>query len=276
MRYLEVGGYYKTPQFPIWVVGSTSHFTVLFGDANCLKESKSDILLERVRRAFKAMDGGEENGFIRTGQLKDFLQRIDLLDKIGPHGVATLSATMEVPGADIILWEELWKRVSRLMTGASLEAILEWDGSPLPKGNRSNPQASSTTSSTPSQPISDEDYARRLHAEWNGQNPQSAAPTVPTETPQSTKQPGMETFGQTFQLYHYNGLRGGFMKPFRVTRLTADEAIGASVSLGTSSNSTGGGGGLAMPSEGGLEDVLRTKWPSCKINWLNTGPPSID
>lgn len=26
----QVGSFYKIPQFPIWVVGSTSHFTVLF------------------------------------------------------------------------------------------------------------------------------------------------------------------------------------------------------------------------------------------------------
>ncbi len=32
LRYLEVGGNYKSPVFPIWVVGSTSHFSVLFGD----------------------------------------------------------------------------------------------------------------------------------------------------------------------------------------------------------------------------------------------------
>ncbi|KAL7540516.1 hypothetical protein ACHAWF_006700 [Thalassiosira exigua] len=32
LRYCEVGGYYKGPRFPIWVVGSASHFSVLFGD----------------------------------------------------------------------------------------------------------------------------------------------------------------------------------------------------------------------------------------------------
>ncbi len=32
LRYCEVGGYYKSPLFPIWVVGSTSHFSVMFGD----------------------------------------------------------------------------------------------------------------------------------------------------------------------------------------------------------------------------------------------------
>jgi hypothetical protein len=27
---------------------------------------------------------------------------------------------------------------------------------------------------------------------------------------------------------------------------------------------------------GDLEDVVRTKWPSCMINWLGKPPPYID
>jgi hypothetical protein len=90
LRYCEVGGYYKSPTFPIWIVGSTSHFSVLFGDEvrhihtqrwrgdvsscivlithyfvcclsipmqQCLVESKSDILLEKCRRAFQKVEG---------------------------------------------------------------------------------------------------------------------------------------------------------------------------------------------------------------------------
>ena len=79
-----------------------------------------------------------------------------------------------------------------------------------------------------------------------------------------------ETYGDEFQLYHYNGLRGGTMRPFRVTRLSADEAIGASVALGSTQHSS-------VRYGGDLEDVLRCKWPSCKINWLGErSPPSID
>ncbi len=83
LRYCEVGGYYKSPLFPIWIVGSTSHFTVLFGDEvrhdrrgaspnsgaffslhyfslpkQCLVESNSDLLLEKCRRAFQKVEGG--------------------------------------------------------------------------------------------------------------------------------------------------------------------------------------------------------------------------
>ena len=130
MRYLEVGGYYKTPEYPIWVVGSTSHFTVMFGDATCLQESASDILLEKVRRAFKSMEGGEENGFLQVAQLADFFQKLELT--LTEHQIQTLGATMEVHGAGIVLWEDLWKRTSRLLTGASLESVLEWHENPAP------------------------------------------------------------------------------------------------------------------------------------------------
>lgn len=78
-----------------------------------------------------------------------------------------------------------------------------------------------------------------------------------------------ETFGNSFRLFHYNGMRGGSLTPFRVTRLTAEEAVGASVPL----TNAGGNKGAAT---GDLEDVLRTKWPSCDIDWMGASSPSID
>ena len=125
LRYCEVGGYYKNPRFPIWVVGSTSHFTVLFGDASCLKESKSDALLEQCRRAFKEVDG-IDNGFISRLDLPKVYDSLKL-DIGGEHALQTLAATLEVSGADIILWDDFWKATSRLMTGASLESVLQGD-----------------------------------------------------------------------------------------------------------------------------------------------------
>jgi hypothetical protein len=323
MRYLEVGGYYKRPMFPIWVVGSSSHFTVMFGDVAALEESASDALLEKARRAFKGMgDGAEENGFIQTTQLGEYLDALGL--KLPDHGIQTLAASMEAFGAGIILWEELWKRTSRLMTGALLESVLQGssDDSSLFStisqeeeqqqlqhhldgsiGVLPPPQVSIATTTTTSSSglLTDEELARRLQAEWNGEvldlieNTNSIAGTEPgnnTELQsnrssvaaaaaatswgqsQSQSQLQAEEYGRTFQLYHYNGLRGGNFTTFQVTRLSANEAIGASVSLGGSSqtsyaivDSFGGGG---------LEDVLRTKWPSCKIDWIGSPPPSID
>jgi ubiquitin carboxyl-terminal hydrolase MINDY-3/4 len=437
MRYLEVGGYFKTPRYPIWVVGSTSHFTVMFGDADCLQESQSDILLEKCRRAFKAIDGGEENGFIPTQALGGFLKSLDL--DIPEHGVQTLAATIEMHGAGIILWDALWKHTSRLMTGATLEAVLQStdpqnhslsggiisttnDIDPLPLlltpfgeadddldrkpsassigigpleslleadedmnlnsssgGGAAAAAAAASPMDVDAYPVlSDEELARKLQEEWNAElsgvgvsthnslaavrgsptpstwsntanddmnisgftlspNPLIAAEgegTSTTDPPTSgnatstsatttstfsnlspshsftepnninmlgasqnhhvasaaaTSSSSISTigggnlqnlephameherYGRTFQLYHYNGLRGGALKPFRVTRLSPEEAVGASISLLGSTPST-----AAHNGNGDLEDVIRTKWPSCMINWLGGPPPSID
>jgi hypothetical protein len=380
LRYCEVGGYYKSPKFPVWVVGSTSHFTVLFGDASCLKESKSDILLEKCRRAFKAVEGGDENGFIATTSLDKVLKSLDL-NVGGDHAVQTLAAALEVSGAGIILWDDFWKATSRLLTGASLESVVHGDsdeggkneggppttvltheedrnqttaerdaaiaqqlaaqwGSVSSEGHAgsvsSEGHASGLPPARPLSPmevdpsVSDEELARRLQAQWDAEisgptstaasaggspasssqwkdttpifsdddnNTQNAvADDVTTLTvfdyskvstssngsnrgtldrveEEEPSKPNFETFGESFRLYHYNGLRGGTLTPFRVTRLTPEEAVGASIALNRgNSNSASHGGG----SSGDLEDIVRTKWPSCVINWLGKAPPYVD
>jgi len=284
MRYLEVGGFYKSPRFPVWVIGSTSHFSVMFGDASALKESASDALLEKVRRAFKRMEGGaEENGFIQTNQLGDFLKSMDL-NSVSDHEAQTLAAFMDRYGAGIILWEDLWKRTSRLLTGASIESILDGTDETNNIAKKNSNTMTSESSNTNNIPLSDEELARKLQAEWNDEIEVLPGPSLvntfdsgPTGSATSAvganhSSTPTETFGHTFPLYHYNGLRGGNLKAFRVTRLSADEAIGASISLGVSSQASHSIGGFG----GGLDAVLGTKWPSCKVDWLNGLPPSID
>lgn len=347
LRYCEVGGFYKNPRFPIWVIGSTSHFTVLFGDVSCLKESKSDELLERCRRAFKEVDGAE-NGFISRIDLPK-VYRILQLDIGGEHAMQTLAASLEVSGADIILWDDFWKATSRLATGASLQTVLEQQGDNLPPSPKaiqttvdgllslkeSTPVAPSATiesdeemakrlaaewggggeisgparAASPVVAMSDEEYARKLQAEWDAAGSGAASVVAVSGSPprddDMTTQQGLssddvttesieddqkmsptsnnntnetvsnvvavrptdfETFGDSFPLYHYNGLRGGTLTPFRVTRLSAEEAVGSSIALG----------GQAAGAGGDLEDVIRTKWPSSLMNWLEKSPPYID
>jgi len=182
LRYCEVGGYYKSPLFPIWVVGSTSHFSVLFGDERCLKESKSDILLEKIRRAFKKVEGGGENGFILVDKLGDVLDELDLRTNVGgDSGVQTLQAYLEVSGAGIILWDDFWKASSRLMTGSSLEMVMSSqddfmldgddgnDGPPLlitQFGQDDDEDDRKMPATTTPAPQSDEELAKKLAAEW--------------------------------------------------------------------------------------------------------------
>ena len=393
MRYCEVGGYYKMPLYPIWVVGSQSHFTVLFGDLASLKESKSDMLLDECRRAFKSVEGGEENGFIQTDQLPIVLKRLNIRiggvdDSDESARTQTLAAALEVTGASIILWDDFWKAASRLLTGASLEAVLHSgndvdvsssvivEGSDQPPPLLTNfaansdhqvkPEARRPTavSANASHVESDEEMARRLAVEWDNEgvsgmmalsnaaevhnsglrnismeidqpsgsmgdeelarylqeqydsenaadtafsgdgasiaamsgspfpmlsdiDESNSVPATPTHTlfsdvdedvkpaaklSKSSESLPFEQYGDSFSLYHYNGLRGGVLTPFRITRLTAEEAVGASIALNKATGASSHGSNGSQD----LEDVVRTKWPSCSINWLGKTPPFID
>lgn len=385
MRYCEVGGYYKSPIFPIWVVGSTSHFTVLFGDAGALKESQSDRLLDECRRAFKAVERGEENGFIPTDKLRTVLQALDInlggAESEQASRIQTLGASLEVSGANIILWDDFWKAASRLMTGATLETVLQGDeGSanpivigggidddddeppPLLTNYAENDTATIRPTALGPGVETDEEMARRLGAEWGSYTAESGAgadsgglnalSTVasamdvdlpaensntmtdeemarklqeqfnaensgggggissassvtavrgspipfdsgaslglnkveeeeeedakpaakPSSSPvASSSNMSFEQFGDSFLLHHYNGLRGGVLTQFRITRLSAEEAVGSSIALTRGGGSSHGGSGSQD-----LEDVVRTKWPSCTVNWLGKQPPYID
>ena len=49
-----MGEFYKTPHFPIWVIGSSSHYTILFcPDPRIVQDSEEEALYKRAQRAFK-------------------------------------------------------------------------------------------------------------------------------------------------------------------------------------------------------------------------------
>ena len=360
LRYLTVGSYYKTAKFPIWVIGSTSHFTVLFGDESSTLESKSDLLLETCRRAFQKVDGGSENGFIAVDKLGLVLRELDLKSD-DDAWLSSLQAYLEVAGAGIILWDDFWRACSRLMTGASLEMIMQVDinnknnadnGPPLlitqfgkepmtsvrdsthqsdeeyarklaeEWGSFPNQRDEMPTEITNPGTKSDEDYARELQATWDaeftaaGQQSTGESDTLsnvattddiatldsdddnfpPTSIVQIEEKPEkgtdetsstavkdasniekpweneleLEMHGHSFSLCHYNGLHNGTLTHFKLTRLSPIEAVGASISL----SSKGGNGHRTGGYD--LEDVVRTKWPSCQLNWFGNRPPSID
>lgn len=77
LRYCEVGWFLKCPQFPIWVLGSETHLTVLFSKekALCTPETREAA----ARRIFKSFDP-EGNNFISSVLLGDVLKSLELFD----------------------------------------------------------------------------------------------------------------------------------------------------------------------------------------------------
>lgn len=243
LRYCSVGHFYKSPKNPVWLIGSTSHFSVLFGTEESLKESKSDLLLDQCRRAFKSVEGAEENGFIPVTELEYVLKQLDLDLK---EGYGTLAASLEMSGAGIILWNDFWKKVSRLKTGASLGNVVQ----------------------------DDEEFARQLQAQFESElNGTQSAPQAAMATAISQRNGlNFETYSDhAFQLYHYNGMRGGELTSVTVTRMSSEEAVGADATLVDSSAGMLGNSGASDD----LESVIRTKYPSCMFDWGGRQPPSL-
>lgn len=314
LRYCQVGSFYKSPVFPIWVIGSTSHFTVIFGDEKAVWESKSDRLLEECRRAFKAVEVGDDCGFIAADKLSAVLQMLDLQVQGAEEVIAS---SIEVPGAGIILWQDFWRVVSQLLAGSSVESVLNSDwghGRSNEKAEGTNKDIANSTmpplipfsqqtavpsnhnflteSATEIEHLSDEALARKLQAEWDAEYDESGAsdraasgsPLTLTDDEWATKPAASsENLGDTllhksseqdidsFILYHYNGLRGGKLVSFCITRLHPEEAVGGSVAINHTSSGIHAGG------HGGLGDIIRTRWPTCTINWIGqTSMPEID
>ena len=125
LRYCQVGNFYKVPLFPVWVVGSSSHFTVLFAiDRSVNEETESEKLLSLAQRAFKSADP-EENGFILAEKLKEVLDVLKY-DEISDNEVelARLRGHLQIDGG-IILWSSFWENVSRLITKqTTLDALI--------------------------------------------------------------------------------------------------------------------------------------------------------
>jgi len=151
---------------------------------------------------------------------------------------------------------------------------------------------------------SDEDFARELQAQWNSDfddmppleradnigkdatgkeeakpdlKPSSsdkkmeddakkpAATPVPTLTTAQSDDGG----GGSFDMYHYNGLRGGALTAFRVIKPKSLDAVGSSISMSSH-------GGTASRDGGDLEDVVRTRWRNCNFDWMGRRAPYID
>ena len=126
LRYCQAGDFYKVPLYPIWVVGSSSHFTVLFAlDRGVNVETESEKLLSLAQRAFKSADP-EENGFIDADKLKQVLEVLKF-DEICNDDLelARLRGHLQIDGG-IILWSSFWENVSGLISRqTTLDALID-------------------------------------------------------------------------------------------------------------------------------------------------------
>lgn len=104
LRYCEVGWYLKNPEFPVWLLGSETHLTVLFSIERTLVSVESPEAA--ARRIFNTFDT-DGCGFISSSLLGDLLAALELVsepeyvkimvDKMDPEelSIITLNCFME-------------------------------------------------------------------------------------------------------------------------------------------------------------------------------------
>ncbi|KAK3142641.1 hypothetical protein QOZ80_4BG0349310 [Eleusine coracana subsp. coracana] len=103
----KVGQYLKCPKWPIWVVGSESHYTVVFAlNPNVQEENELEERESKIRRAFDAQDQSGGGGFITVEGFQQVLRDTDInfpSDKLE-----------DLCNAGIIVWSEFWQALLQL------------------------------------------------------------------------------------------------------------------------------------------------------------------
>uniref|UniRef100_A0A0D6QZU1 ubiquitinyl hydrolase 1 n=1 Tax=Araucaria cunninghamii TaxID=56994 RepID=A0A0D6QZU1_ARACU len=107
LNFCKVGQYLKHPRWPIWVVGSESHYTVLFAlDTDVQKENELEDRQSQIRKAFDAHDQSGGGGFISSDALQQLLRDMNI--NMPRDKFESLCST------DYVVWNEFWQVLMQL------------------------------------------------------------------------------------------------------------------------------------------------------------------
>jgi hypothetical protein len=244
LRYSKVGSYYKVPHTPIWVVGSSSHYSVLFArDVRIGQLSQSDSKMEKAHIAFTQLDP-HENGFIPITSLPGLLTTLGVL-----QSAQSIQKQVDPDNMGIVLWQSLAAFLLSLDAAAS------------------NSQSSSVASSSGPWVCAvctfmNQNASRSVCEICNSPRPQAPPPSSSSSS-SSAADGKEEEHPKKFTLDHFNGLDGpgptvARMVPCQVMLLESG-----------SLNSQG------QMQKRGLREVIHTKWPDSLITYPEGGDPKI-
>ncbi|KAJ4964781.1 hypothetical protein NE237_016630 [Protea cynaroides] len=107
LNFCKVGQHLKCPKWPIWVVGSESHYTVLFAlDTHVQEENELEERESQIRKAFDAQDQSDGGGFISVEGLHQVLRETNInlpTEKLN-----------HLCSSGFIVWSEFWQLLLEL------------------------------------------------------------------------------------------------------------------------------------------------------------------
>lgn len=106
-KYCTVGQFLKRPKWPIWVVGSESHYTVLFAlKCNIQDENELEDRERQIRQAFDSHDQSGGGGFIVANSVQQLVRDMkismprDMLDNLCSN--------------EFVVWNEFWQALHQI------------------------------------------------------------------------------------------------------------------------------------------------------------------
>lgn len=297
MRYLEVGTFAKSPDWPFWVIGSQSHYTLLFG---CDTSVTEPSLNAAALRAFRVFDE-HDNKFIDVEHVPSVLEAMEL--PIAADEAKCKELTAKVDSGGIVLWSDFWREVRPLVaqpgtdatsgsSSAGGAAAVGGSGS----GNPGGAHEAAEGGGPPSYTTTDEELAREMQAQFDaemaaeaaGPEPAGDAPVVasaaagadgvgegasnsaPPGTGDSAADAGSADSSDVirrFEMWHYNGLEDSDRTP-TVSHMVLTQRESEFFDVTAVEGSDG-----PPP----IEAVLRTKWPAATVQYdAGAALPKID
>lgn len=102
LNFCKVGQHLKSPNLPIWVVGSESHYTVLFAlDTSVQDENELEERESQIRKSFDAQDQSGGGGFISVEGFHQVLRETSI--RLPQEKLDNLC------NAGFIVWSEFWQ-----------------------------------------------------------------------------------------------------------------------------------------------------------------------
>ncbi|XP_047333131.1 ubiquitin carboxyl-terminal hydrolase MINDY-3-like [Impatiens glandulifera] len=102
LNFCKVGQFLKCPKWPIWVVGSESHYTVLFAlDSSVQDENEFERRESQIRRAFDARDQSGGGGFISVESFHQVLKETNVS--------LPIQKMDSLCSSGFIVWSEFWQ-----------------------------------------------------------------------------------------------------------------------------------------------------------------------
>lgn len=110
LNFCKVGQHLKNPKWPIWVVGSESHYTVLFAlDTVVQKENESESRESKIRQAFDSQDLSGGGGFISVEGFHHVLKETNIM--------LPQEKSESLTNSGFIVWSEFWHALLDLDQG---------------------------------------------------------------------------------------------------------------------------------------------------------------